>query len=147
MVGARITCASCHQSEQVTDDGTVLWAASTKTCAHCHDNTAIDKLWSIHESLRTALVNMDACLSRLRDQLRVADLDDELTATFSKQMDEIDSDLKFLRVANGIHNIHYAGTLTRALVQRLRELCREFDVAPPDVTLPDASEMQVGDRS
>ena len=48
MVGARITCASCHQSKQVTSDGTVLWAASTKTCSHCHDNTAIDRLWAVH---------------------------------------------------------------------------------------------------
>ena len=44
--------------------------------------------------------------------------------------------MSFLRTANGIHNIHYASTLTRALVDRLAALARELKIAEPKVTLP-----------
>jgi hypothetical protein len=139
MVGARITCVSCHQIKQVKATGTVLWAASTKTCANCHDNTTIDRLWSIHESLRASLDNIETCIVDLRQTL--AKLDAERSAQVRKRLDDIESDLDFLRIGNGIHNIHYASTLTRTLVEELAELCGDLNVAPPQVTLPSPSDV------
>jgi hypothetical protein len=143
MVGARITCVSCHQSKQVTATGSVLWAASTKTCANCHDNSTIDRLWSIHESLRASLDNIEMCTAELRQTLDK--LDTERSAQMRKRLDDIESDLKFLRIGNGIHNIHYASTLTRTLVDDLAELCGDLNVAPPQVTLPSPSDISRGD--
>ncbi len=143
MVGARITCASCHQTKEVTSKGAVLWAASTKTCAQCHDNSTIDRLWSIHESLRASLDSIGACVANLR--LNLDSLDAERSAGMSEQIDDIESDLQFLRIGNGIHNIHYASTLTRGLVERITSLCQELNLAPPDVTLPSPTAFSEGE--
>ncbi len=146
MASARITCASCHQSKEITASGTVLWAASTKTCAQCHDNTTIDRLWTIHESLRKALDTLDTCVVNLRNALLKADMDANRSAEIGKQLDNAASDLKFLRTANGIHNIHYASSLTHGLVRNLSELCRELNITPLQVDLPAKLVLPKGDR-
>jgi hypothetical protein len=142
MVSARITCISCHQSKEVTSNGSVLWKASTKTCAHCHDNTTIDRLWEIHESLRASLDNIEQCLNDLRQAM--ATRDPTATTPAQSKLDDIQSDLNFLRIGNGIHNIHYASTVTEALVKELSVLCDEFNVARPQVSLPSRDEFLGG---
>lgn len=90
---------------------------------------------------------MDACVAELRQALVSADIGPERSAQFEKQLEDIAADLKFLRVGNGIHNIHYASSLTNGLVQRISELCDELDVGPMEVKLPAELETHEGARS
>ena len=53
------------------------------------------------------------------------------------ELDDLQADLSFLRVGNGAHNIHYASSLTRMLLDQLATLCHELKIAEPEVTLPD----------
>ena len=62
----------------------------------------------------------------------------------AKQLDDILHDVTFLRVGNGIHNIHYADHLTRTLVDRLTELCRELKIEVPEIALPEPLQRETG---
>lgn len=135
MVGARITCGSCHQSKQLTADGNVLWAASSKTCSQCHDSTVVDRLWQIHSALREGLDAMDQCLADLRDELERGDWSMLPRGEIEEQLSDIADDLRFLRVGNGIHNIHYAKTLTSGLIAQLNELCNRLQLEPLELNL------------
>ena len=63
-------------------------------------------------------------------------LEAEPAREIEQQLTNIADDLKFLRIGNGIHNIHYASSLTDSLVEKLSELCDVLEVDPIDVKLP-----------
>ena len=65
-----------------------------------------------------------------------AKLPDDRTATLTKDLDRMQSDLEFLKKGNDIHNIHYASKLTRALLEQVAGLCRELKAPAPKVVLP-----------
>ena len=140
MAMARIACSSCHQKREVSATGTVLWKASTQMCSACHDQMALDAFRDHHESLRASLANIEASIARVRDALDAAALDAERSAAMAQRLEKLQDDLNFLRVGNGIHNIHYAGSLTRALVQQLAALCRELEIDEPNIALPEMTE-------
>ncbi|NQT37482.1 MAG: NapC/NirT family cytochrome c [Planctomycetes bacterium] len=140
MTDARISCPSCHQVKEISATGTVLWKASTKMCANCHDGSAMDMITSQHEGLKAALSDIESCIGRVRQAVESADLGAERAATLTAELDQFNDDLAFLRAGNGIHNIHYAGTLTRALVDGLSALCRELKISGPTVVLPERVE-------
>ena len=147
MVKTRITCVSCHKSKQGTSKGNVLWAASAETCADGHDLSAVDRLWSAHESLKASLDDLETCIANLREKLKGDDMNSPRSLEIVIQLGDIDKDLKFLRVANGIHNIHYASTLTRGLQQQVSTLCQELGVVPPASTAVDTTGILEGERS
>jgi nitrate/TMAO reductase-like tetraheme cytochrome c subunit len=134
---ARIACPSCHRIKEVSPTGTVLWKASTETCIDCHDEADTEQLRVYHEQLRASLVDIDATLRRVREALASAALDATQAAAIKERLKRLQSDLDFLRVANGIHNIHYASTLTHALVDQLASLCGELDMDVPKAALPE----------
>ena len=51
-------------------------------------------------------------------------------------MRDLNDDLQFIRVGNSIHNMHYANSLIRAVVDKLRAICRELKIAEPTINLP-----------
>ncbi len=75
-------------------------------------------------------------MSRVDEALSVASLDETRAAEIEKKLGELEDDLNFIRVGNGIHNIHYATSLIRALVKQLSEFCRELNIEEPQVVLP-----------
>jgi predicted CXXCH cytochrome family protein len=139
MPAARITCRSCHRVKEVSATGTVLWKASAAVCVQCHGTSAAEKLDSYHRELRAALPDMQSTILRVRAALKSAKLGQDRSAALAAELDRVQHDLEFLRVANDIHNIHYASILARALVDRLSSLCRELKIAEPSVTLPKAA--------
>jgi predicted CXXCH cytochrome family protein len=140
MAMARIACPSCHQHKEVSPTGTVLWKASTRMCAQCHDQLAIEQFQALQKTLTASLVDIDSSISGVRDALDAADLDADRTVAMTQQLEKLQDDLNFLRIGNGIHNIHYAGSLTRALVQQLSALCRELEIDEPNIALPEMTE-------
>lgn len=135
----RIACPSCHKFKEVSATGTVLWKASTESCLTCHERGRIDSLTAYHTALRGSLEGLDAALTRVREALPGAELNADRALAINSQLDDIQYDLTFLRVGNGVHNIHYASTLTRAVMDRLTALCRELKVPEPEVTLPEVA--------
>ncbi len=136
MVGARITCASCHQNQTVTENGDVLWTSSSKTCSYCHDEKVIDRLWEIHATLREMLDVMDRRVVELQQALEREPVEASQQAALESRRQNIAADLKFLRIGNGIHNIHYAKSLTGELVRELNELSNRLHLEPIELTLP-----------
>ena len=140
MIVARIACPSCHQVKEVSPTGTVLWKASTRMCAECHEPSTIKRLKAYHETLRASLTDIESTIARVREAIQTADLDADRKDAVPEQLDKLQDDLNFLRVGNGVHNIHFADTLTRTLVKQLSALCRELEIDEPNVALPKEAE-------
>jgi predicted CXXCH cytochrome family protein len=139
MPTARVACRSCHRFKEVSATGTVLWKASAEVCVQCHGASAAAKLESYHRELRASLPGIESNIGRVRAALKSAKLSPERSTAIAGELDRLQHDLGFLQVGNDIHNIHYASTLGRALVDDLSSLCRELKIAEPSVTLPEAT--------
>ena len=120
MAAAGISCSSCHQAKETSTTGTVLWKASMAVCIQCHDKAAEDRVVARHEQLKSVLVKIEAELSRAREAAGEAKFGESQRAQFTKRLRDLQDDLQFLRVGNSIHNMHYAGSLLHALVDKLR---------------------------
>ena len=136
MASAGIACPSCHQAKEISPTGTVLWRASTAICSQCHDAAATNRLQARHEQLKNSLGDIEAGLSRAREAVGVASLDETQKSEITQRLRDLEDDLQFLRVGDSIHNMHYADSLTRALVDRLLAICRALNIAEPTVNLP-----------
>jgi hypothetical protein len=79
-------------------------------------------------------------LARARQALDEAGLDDARTAEFTQRLRDLDADIRFLRIGNSIHNMHYADSLIRALDDKLRAVCRDLNIDEPAVDLPTGAE-------
>jgi predicted CXXCH cytochrome family protein len=137
MPAARVACRSCHRLKEVSATGTVLWKASAEVCTQCHGASAAGKLDAYHRQLRASLPDIAADIQRVRAALKPGELKEERSKAIAAELDGLQHDLDFLRVANDIHNIHYASTLMRKLLERLSPLCRELKISEPKTTLPE----------
>ncbi len=140
MAGARIACPSCHQVKEISPTGTVLWKASTKVCTQCHDALATERLQAHHQLLKDSLAEIEANLSHVYEALKASSLDETRVIEIEKQLEELEDNLNFIRVGNGIHNIHYTTSVTRNLVDQLIAICRELTIEEPQVVLPNKVE-------
>ncbi len=140
MVAARLTCPSCHQVKSVSDNGSVIWKASTLACSQCHDATIVDQLWATSEELKVAIREIEEAYVRATEAFASTELENPRRAELVETMTALQKDIRFLRVGNGIHNIHFAGSLTRTLVAKLRAVCRELKCEPPSYKLLEIAE-------
>lgn len=136
MAVAGISCPSCHKIKEVSPTGTVLWRASTAVCTQCHDKAATERLAAHHELLKLSLVEIEAELTRARDALSASGLDQERRVEVAQSLQKLEDELQFFRVGNSIHNMHYADSSIRALVDKLRTICSELGIAEPSVDVP-----------
>lgn len=140
----RISCMACHRQRKVSPTGTVVWNASAGNCLTCHDREMTETWESYNKTLRDSLDGLEAALHRIRAALPGAELSADRSRTMAAQLDDVVHDLAFLRVGNGIHNIHYADYLTRNLVNRLTELCQEVKIEVPEIALPEQLRREKG---
>lgn len=147
MAVARIACSSCHQVKKTSSTGTVLWKASIETCITCHDESDIERYQDYHKILRASLSDIESNIQRVHAALESAKLAADRLAAIRVQLNDLEVDLGFLRIGNDIHNIHYASTLTRALVDQLSALCRELKIDEPEIVLPKAREQPVSETT
>jgi nitrate/TMAO reductase-like tetraheme cytochrome c subunit len=138
MTMARITCHSCHNVRELSPTGTVLWKASIQMCATCHDSSATQRLQAYHDTLRNSLSEIEANLTRVRDALPASDVAAAQLEKTKAHLQDLEHDLNFLRVGNGVHNIHYADALTRSLIAKLSAVCRQLEIEEPEIVLPAA---------
>ncbi len=136
MAAVGIACSSCHQQKTTSASGAVLWKASTSVCTQCHDEATRDQILVVHKQLQGSLAKAKAELSRVRTAAGTAILDEAQKAQLTKQLGDLDDDLHFLQVGNGIHNMHYADSLFQALVDKLRAICRELKIPEPAIEMP-----------
>jgi len=142
MAMAGISCPSCHQVKEVSPTGTVVWRASTAICTQCHDEAATERLRVHHEQLQGSLADIEASLLRAREAVGGAGLDEMRAAEITQRLRDLDDDLQFVRVGNSIHNMHYADSLIRALVDKLGAICRELNIVEPTISLPTESGLE-----
>ena len=83
---------------------------------------------------------MDESIGRVRLAIADADLEPEPLADLRSKMEKVEHDTSFLKIGNGIHNIHYASSLARVLFEELAELCRELGIPEPTNPLPETVE-------
>jgi hypothetical protein len=140
MIVSRVACRACHRMKQVSATGTVLWKASTLTCAECHDDATVEQIKSYQQEMKTALSDLHAHVARVRTALESGELDTNKSSAMTARLDDLEDDLEFLSVANGIHNIHYATSLTQAVLEQLTSLCVELEIDRPKVMLPEMTE-------
>ena len=136
MAVAGISCPSCHQVKEISPTGTVVWKASNAICTECHDEGATERLRAQNKQLQSSLSDIDAGVARAREAVAGAGLDETQSAEITRKLRDLDADIQFIRVGNSIHNMHYADTLVRAVVDKLREISRELNIAEPTINLP-----------
>jgi nitrate/TMAO reductase-like tetraheme cytochrome c subunit len=136
MSNSRVQCAACHRERDVSATGTVVWRASADVCTACHSSADETQLQTYQEQVRVFLADLAAALERVRKAMEVAELTSQQLSSYSETLERLEHDLEFLNVGNGIHNIHYASTLTRVLMDDTRQLCRQLNVAEPMAELP-----------
>jgi predicted CXXCH cytochrome family protein len=134
MVG--MTCQSCHQHKATSESGDELWRASYEVCMQCHDAAANERLLARHEQLNESLSALEADLARVHEAISAANFEEPRSAEITQQIRDLEDDLQFLRVGNSIHNLHYADSLSRVLMDNVRNLCRELDIPEPAIELP-----------
>lgn len=137
MAASRIACPTCHRVEEVSSTGAVLMKASMQTCTACHDVSQVDDLHQYHVQINEVVAKLEESLPDVRSALNSATLDAERAAALTSKLNDLEDDLSFLRIGNGIHNLHYAGTLTRSVVAKLTSLCGELNIEPPGIKLPE----------
>ncbi len=137
MLATRLDCHSCHNVKEESVTGAVLKRGSFEVCLSCHDSSEADRLHVYHDQLEAVLPELGKGIQRARQALESAELDPQQMDAVLAELKILEDDLNFLQVANGIHNMHYAGTLTLALVDKLATLCRELQIDEPDITVPD----------
>jgi nitrate/TMAO reductase-like tetraheme cytochrome c subunit len=140
----RISCMACHRQREVSPTGTVVWKATADNCLSCHDREMTDTLEAYHKTLQESLEGLDATLTRIRAAAPAAEVSADRSQAIAAQLEDIVHDVTFLRVGDGIHNIHYADHLTRNLVDRLTELCRELNIEVPEIALPEPLQRKTG---
>jgi 2,3-bisphosphoglycerate-independent phosphoglycerate mutase len=79
----------------------------------CHEASEVEKLKSYHTQLRAALPEIENGITSARKALASGEAKPENAEAVTKELDAIQHDLTFLRAANDIHNIHFAGKLER----------------------------------
>lgn len=136
MISARLTCTSCHVEPNVGAGGTVLMTASMQTCATCHDAARIGELQQYSTQMQEAVLQLEATLPKLHETLETAIIPAEQRRELRSELADVQHDLEFLQIGNGIHNIHYASTLTRTVAEKLAAIHQALNLAPPQVTLP-----------
>lgn len=136
MLAIRIECRTCHRLKEVSRTGTVVWKASADVCTMCHDASTAQNLKIYESQLTGSLAELEASAGRVREALKSATPSKDRSTAMASQLESVQDDLVFLRVGNGVHNIHYASSLTGALNERLTSLCRELKIAGPKITLP-----------
>lgn len=142
MAAAGISCPSCHQVKELSPTGAVLLRASTAICTECHDQATTKRLTTENASLKSDLTIIGEDLPRIRNAIGGSDLDATHKSELKKTLQDLEKDLHFLRVGNSIHNMHYADSLLRNLVDKVRVICRNLGIAEPqgivepDIDLP-----------
>jgi hypothetical protein len=140
MVISRVACRACHRMQEVSTTGSVLWKASVLTCVECHEDTTIERVKSHHEEMDAALSDLRSDVERVRAALKSGDLDEARMSVARARLEDVEDDLEFLSVGNGIHNLHYASSLTKAVLEQLTALCVELKIDRPKTTLPELME-------
>lgn len=136
MAVAGISCPSCHQIKQESPTGTVVLKASTAICSQCHDEAAVERLTAHHELLKSTLAELEDGLSRVGAAIESSDLDANRKSELKTSVQVLEKDFQFIRVGNSIHNMHYADSLLRNMVDKLQVICRDLNIPEPAVNLP-----------
>jgi predicted CXXCH cytochrome family protein len=136
MAAAGLACRTCHQESVTSETGSTLWKASMDVCSQCHDAAAMDRVLVRHEQLKDSMAAIEAGLNRAREAIPAANLEAARAAEVGQRLQDLEADLQFLRVGNSIHNMHYADSLVRALVEHLRTISRELNIEEPAIEMP-----------
>ncbi|MAT68325.1 MAG: hypothetical protein CMJ58_02260 [Planctomycetaceae bacterium] len=136
MAAAGLSCPSCHQVAEESPAGNLVWKASTNICSQCHGEAEVERYLADHELLKSTLTELSDNLLRAQEALQNSSLDANRKSELGERLETMESDLQFLRIGDGIHNMHYADTLLQKLVDGLRVICRELQIEEPAVKLP-----------
>ena len=131
MLMVRLECRTCHRIEQTSTTGAVLVKASAQVCVACHEPSIADKLERFKNELKASEANLQQAADRIRAALKSTKLKEERVKSLQEELTKLQDDLNFLRVGNGVHNIHYANAVTKVVWERLTALCKELAVVPP----------------
>lgn len=137
MMSSRVACRACHRIREVSSTGTVLWRASAEVCTACHSSTAAEKLQAYTQQMSAALSDLEEAIERVQTAIADLDLEPAELADLRSKINKIEHDTNFLKIGNGIHNIHYASTLARVLFKEIADVCREVGIPEPTNTLPE----------
>lgn len=131
MLAVRLDCRTCHRFKSTSATGSVLEKASAEVCVMCHDASISGKLLLYQSQLKKSVNSLETVVNRVQTTLKTAKLKEDRIKAVEVELGKLRDDLNFLRVGNGIHNVHYASALTTAMVDRLRPICKELQLEEP----------------
>ena len=86
-----------------------------------------------HAKLQQALPVLQATLAKVEGALKQQG---DHPPALRTEVKDLRHDLDLLVRGNDIHNMHYAGRVESAILERLTAICRKLKIAEPKVSLP-----------
>ena len=133
MVDVRISCPTCHKIKEISSTGTEIVLGSTEICATCHTPAEVKESMGNHAKLQQALPVLQATLAKVEGALKQQG---DHPPALRTEVKDLRHDLDLLVRGNDIHNMHYAGRVESAILERLTAICRKLKIAEPKVSLP-----------
>lgn len=130
MSRARVSCIACHNERQKPASDAQFagqtFLAAQQSCDGCHGTKYAGVLEEWRSTVNANLLRADAALLKAREAAEGArsllTAEDQLKV--SRLLDDADYNVRFVRLAHGVHNVNYATALLNAAV----ECCERVNV-------------------
>ena len=124
MARARVNCIACHTMKEHDSSSAEIqgqtFAASQDRCDYCHGDKYKGSLDDWRKSIAANLAKAETAL--LDAKSREADtLPAEARLKIAQLLDDADYNIRFVKLAHGVHNINYATALLNVSLDRCKE--------------------------
>jgi hypothetical protein len=120
MFGSRTNCTGCHTDMQGKPHGN-LRVASEQSCMACHGDRHQDTFEKWKLGLELAAGDADQALQAARKALEQATSPADKRKLAGDLVAAAESDLRLVKLGNGLHNVAYAIELLDAAAARCRQ--------------------------
>jgi nitrate/TMAO reductase-like tetraheme cytochrome c subunit len=130
MSRARVSCIACHKERQKPASDAQFagqtYLAAQESCDGCHGTKYAGVLEEWRSTVNANLLRAEAALLKAREAAEGArsllTAEDQLKV--SRLLDDADYNVRFVRLAHGVHNVNYATAVLNAAV----ECCERVNV-------------------
>ncbi|MCA9243330.1 MAG: NapC/NirT family cytochrome c [Phycisphaerales bacterium] len=120
MLGSRLNCRACHVQSAADDKGESVVKASEQSCVACHSQDYARLFEQQQDEIAAAMREAKGMLARLEE--RLATEPDALTSADRDMLEVARKNIRFVEIAGGMHNKHFAVQLLDAARRDLAEL-------------------------
>lgn len=124
MARARVNCIACHMAKendtQSADVKGQTFVATQDRCDYCHGDKYKNTLSDWKKAVQASLDKAEAALLDTKAAAEKAKLSGESALQVQRAIDDADYNIRFVKLAHGVHNPTYATALLNVALERCR---------------------------